>query len=161
MRWGALWRLMPWALVAGQVAGTRAHADEADVTLPSFVAFQVANVSLATTGNPDPATLAFSNGLFHGNRSLRISVRAEAAAFTPPAGNAIPCSNVSWAIGSAQSGTGFPGTLGTSYVVVYQGARFATSGSCDTTWALSAPGPLIRAGYHTLTVRWMLESERP
>ena len=144
------------------LAPTKAGAESVNVSLPASVSFFVANVSASTTGSPDPTAISFDSAdLVLGNR-LRISVQADAADFTPPAGTAIPASKVSWTTSGAVGGTGSNGTLSSSsYSQVYQSNPSPSFGSVNVVWDLAAPGSGIRAGDHTLTVRWKLESVAP
>ena len=133
------------------------------ITLPTAVSFAVTNVSISTTGAPNPSTIAYDSLKVLGRHALRISLQATAAGFTPPAGIAtIPASNVSWTTSNAIHGTGFSGTLSSvAYVVVFQSDIAYVSGGVDLTWQLAAPGASIRAGNHTLVARWKLESIVP
>lgn len=143
-------------------AGVTFAQETVDVTVPISATFFVTDVSLSTTGSPNPTTVSFSNaGLSSGN-ALRISVQADAADFTPPAGNAIPASKISWTTSNPQGGIGSNGTLiSTAFTQLYQSNTDPTSGSVDATWTLDAPGSGIRAGNHTLTLRWKFESVAP
>jgi hypothetical protein len=92
------------------------------------------------------------------NRQLRISVRADGN-FVPPSGAAIPASRVSWTTTGATNGTGSSGTLSTTvYRQVFRSSGNRGSGRVGVRWTLAAPGTPLRAGNHTLTVRWRLES---
>ena len=144
------------------LAPTKAGAESVNVSLPASVSFFVANVSASTTGSPDPTAISFDSAdLVLGNR-LRISVQADAADFNPPTGTAIPASKVSWTTSGAVGGTGSNGTLSSSsYSQVYQSNPSPSFGSVNVIWELAAPGSGIRAGDHTLTVRWKLESVAP
>jgi CheY-like chemotaxis protein len=53
------------------------------------------SVDTATSGGPNPTTIAFSNANLKSGKALRVSVQADGAAFTPPSGSSIPTSNVS------------------------------------------------------------------
>jgi hypothetical protein len=137
-------------------------ADSVDVNIPSFLGFDVQDVTQATTGSPDPFTVAFSNAVLTSGNTLRISVIASAPSFTPPAGPAIPVSNVTWTPTGAVHGSGNPGTLsGTVYSDVYDSAANATSGSVNLSFSLAAPGGGIRAGNHTVSATWKIESVSP
>lgn len=146
--------------IAGVVA---ADAQETvGVAVPSAVSFSVTDVSTNTTGSPSPATISFSNANLDPGKALRISVQADAPAFTPPAGPGIPASHVSWSTLGAAAGTGWNGTLSsTSYTLVFQSDPGPTSGHLDLEWTLAAPGGGIRAGTHQLTIRWKVESITP
>lgn len=132
------------------------------ITVPSAVSFAVTDVSRSTTGVPSTARISFSDAILIPGRALRVSLKADAAAFTPPSGSSIPASNVSWTTAGANGGTGSNGTLSTSsYVLVFQSAPVTLSGYVDLGWTLAAPGSGIRAGSHQLTIRWKVESITP
>lgn len=137
------------------------EADDVRITLPASIAFAVTNVGVATQGTPGTTTVGFSNLDVPNGRVLRISIKADGN-FVPPGGTAIPAANVSWTIGSARNGVGSPGTLSTSiYRQLFQSAAGRRNGDVNVSWSLAAPGGSIRAGVHTLTVRWKLESITP
>ena len=134
-----------------------AAQETVSISVPMAVDFQVSDVSRSTSGTPDVTTINFSD--MTPGKALRVSVRADAAAFTPPSGPGIPASNVAW---NSLGGLGSDGTLSSSaYTLVYQSNPVATSGYIDLQWTLAAPGSGIRAGSHGLTIRWKLESITP
>lgn len=156
------WRLIATILMA-IAAPTAARAQQVVIaSLPSAVGFGVTNVSQSTIGTPDPTTASFTIVnllLFH---VLRVSVRADSN-FVPPGGTAIPASTVSWTTSNASGGTGSNGTLSTSsYGQVFQSSA-GLLGLCsvDIRWTMAAPGAAIRAGNHTMVVRWRLEAIVP
>ena len=129
------------------------------ITIPASVGFSVTNVSVATAGSPASGTVSFSQftGTDTGN-VLRISVKADGN-FAPPSGPAIPASKLSWTTSSPANGTGSNGVLSTSaYSQVFQSSPTKKAGGVNISWSLAAPGTAIRAGVHTLTVRWKLEA---
>lgn len=133
-------------------------ADSVKITLPTAVSFAVTNVGNSTVGAPNPSAVSFSALNVLATNVLRISVKADAD-FTPPSGTAIPASKISWTTASATNGTGSNGTLSTSaYTQLFQSTLTKKSGSVNVTWTLGAPGSGIRAGAHTLILRWKLES---
>jgi hypothetical protein len=133
-------------------------AETVKITLPAAVTFAVTNVSVSTTGSPNPTTISFSNASLLVTHSLRISVEATGN-FVPPSGAAIPASNVTWTTSGAVHGTGSNGTLSTTaYGQLFQSVVHPNSGSVSVTWTLLAPGTSIVAGAHVLTMRWKLEA---
>ena len=130
------------------------------VTVPANVSFSVTNVASDTVGSPSAARVSFSGLIVFPLRVLRISVTAGAASFTPPSASlAIPASNVRWTTSNASGGSGSNGTLSSAaWTQIFQSSLLATSGRVDLTWTLGAPGGGIRAGTHTLTVRYKFES---
>ena len=140
-----------------------APTPQVNVTVPAFVSFAVTNVNVSTTGSPNPFTISFTKADHFNKLAFRISVKAVAGSFTPPAGSSIPASNVSWSIVSAQNGTGYNGTLSsTAYTIVYQSVLEPSRGSVSLTWSLAAPGAGgLRVGDHTLSLSWRLEAVVP
>ena len=149
-------------LALGSLAAA-APTPTVNVTVPAFVSFAVTNVNVSTTGSPNPFTVSFTDANHFNKLAFRISVKAVASSFTPPSGPSIPASKVSWSIVSAQSGTGYNGTLSsTAYTIVYQSVLEPSSGSVRLTWSLAAPGASgLRAGNHTLSLSWRLEAVVP
>ena len=139
-----------------------AAQETVSVTVPSTVSFSVTDVSRSTSGAPNPTTISFSNANLIPGKALRLSVQASGAGLTPPSGLSIPASNVSWTNLGASGGTGWNGTLGSSfYTLVFQSDPARTSGHVDLGWTLAAPGSGIRAGNHQLTIHWKVESITP
>lgn len=159
----ALKHIFIMAIIIGLIAPVGAFAEETvNFTAPAGVSFYVFDVSSSTTGNPDPFTISFTDSSIIASHALRVSVKADAASFTAPSGTAIPASSVSWNAGGAQGGTGSGGTLSSiSYVQIYQSNTNPATGSVDLTWSLAPLPSGVRAGDHTLTVRWKVESVIP
>jgi hypothetical protein len=137
-----------------------AQNERVTVTVPTTVTFYVQNVSVSTTGALSPSTFSFTNlHLAHGH-SLRVSVKAGAVNFASPGGTAIPSSYVSWTVSGASNGTGSNGALNSAFFTqIYQSVvDLKKSGSVNITWRLAPPPAGIRAGTHTLTITWKLES---
>jgi hypothetical protein len=133
-------------------------AETVTVSIPAAVGFAVTNVGVTTAGSPASGTLSFLNLNATGSHVLRISVKADSN-FVPPGGTAIPASKVSWTTSGATNGTGSNGTLSTSaYGQIYQSSSGKKAGTVNVSWSLAAPGTPLRAGVHTLVVRWKLES---
>jgi hypothetical protein len=146
------------ALVCILGADIHSAAETVSISIPAAVGFAVTNVSNATAGSPASGTVTFSSLNTTGSHVLRISVKADSN-FVPPGGTAIPASKVSWTTTGASNGTGSNGVLSTStYGQLFQSSSGKKSGSVNVSWSLAAPGTGIRAGIHTLTVRWKLES---
>jgi len=131
------------------------------ITVPTSVTFYVFDVGSSTAAD-ESTPISFSDASLTAGRSLRISVKAEAADFTPPGGDGIPASNVSWTTSGAVGGSGSNGQLSSdSYTQVFQSAPSPLAGGVDLSWTLSAPGADIHAGNHTLVIRWKIESVAP
>jgi hypothetical protein len=123
------------------------------------VAFNVTNVSVETVGNPAPVRVSVSTFLLL--TSVRISVKADAPAFTPPTPSpSIPASNVRWTVSNSSGGTGSNGTVSSAaWTQLFQtGGLVSGGGRVDVTSRLGAPGGGIRAGSHTLTIRYKVEA---
>jgi hypothetical protein len=93
---------------------------------------------------------------------LRISVLADASAFSGPGTFHPAASKVSWTA-TATSGTASNGALSSSaYTQVYQSTgnlKITDSATISLTWTLAsilAPG--LRSGTHTLQIRWKFEA---
>ncbi len=137
-----------------------AQGKTVSVTIPMGVNFLVPNVAASSTGSPSPMRISFSSPIgFKKSDHFNVSVRADAATFAGPGTTRIPATKVSWTAATS-SGTATNGTLSsTAYSQVYASPNNPSSGSVDLTWtlgAISAAG--LRAGTHTLTVRWRVEA---
>ena len=153
-------------IIAMAAAVLSAGAQETvTISVPLAVSFPVTDVSRSTSGAPNVTTVSFSNANLNPGKALRVSVQADAAAFTPPSGSSMPASNVSWNNLGASGGLGWNGTLGSSsFALVFQSNPLTTpgtSGHVDLSWTLAPPGSGIRAGIHQLTIRWKVESITP
>jgi len=146
-------------LLAGLLLGAcpRCRADSVDITLPAAMTFVVSDLGASTGATQNPTTINYSNLV---GSNLRIGIRADAANFTRPAeaGGYIQASLVSWtSSGCGAGGTAYDGYLQQgSYTTVYEGT--AASNSFDMTWTLGIITQAVRAGDHTLTATWKLES---
>jgi hypothetical protein len=130
------------------------------ISVPASISFGVTNVAVDTVANPSQARVSFSGLVVLPLRVLRVSVRADAAAFTPPSpSTGIPSANVRWTTSNASGGTGSNGALSSAaWTQIFQSSALVTSGHVDLTFTLGAPGGGIRAGNHTLTIRYKFES---
>lgn len=140
---------------------TATVAEQARVTFPSGVSFTVADVANSTaSGN---ASVNVSNiVLATASKQLKISLQANAAAFTAPVSGATTwsASDVTWGAGTWTNAAGAAGTLSNSaYNEVATCA--ANAASCDTSslvFTLGAKSTVQRSGNHTLVVRWRVEA---
>jgi hypothetical protein len=157
------WRIALLGVGALAAAVVSAGAQETvTISVPVAVSFPVTDVSRSTTGTPNVTTISFSNANLSPGRSLRVSVQADAAAFTPPSGSSIPVSAVSWISLGASGGIGWSGTLTPAFqALVFQSNPVTPSGHMDLEWTMAPPVSGIRAGNHQLTIRWKLESITP
>jgi hypothetical protein len=140
---------------------TATVSDQARVTVPTGVTFTVADVASSTTAGA--ASVTVSNiVLATATKQLRISLQADAAAFTPPVGGAATWSagDVTWNAATWSNAVGTAGTLSNSS---YNPVATCTADvqSCSTsslTFTLAANTSVKRSGNHTLVVRWKFES---
>ncbi len=148
------------AAVCLLLASARCIADSVDITLPGAVSFTIMDISQSTTGSPDPSAVSFTNYTPGTGTTLHISIQASTSDFTrpTPAGGAIPATSLSWSAGAPTSGgSTFSGSLSAlSYTEVYRGG--VASNSFNLTWTLAPLDPGVRAGTHTLTATWRIES---
>jgi hypothetical protein len=136
-------------------------SDQAEVTLPSGVGFSVTNIA-SSTASSAVSIAATGISLASSTAQLKISLQANAAAFTPPAVGAATwtAAAVSWNAASWTNATGAAGTLSEgSFLEV--GTCNANVTSCSTTGLVFTRAPntaVKRSGNHTLTVIWKIES---
>ena len=148
--------------VSGAAVVSAGAQETVSISVPLAISFPVTDVSRSTSGAPNVTTISFSNAILSLGKALRVSVQADAAAFTPPSGSSIPVANVSWNNLGANGGIGWNGILSSSsFALVFQSDPGRTSGHVDLGWTLAAPGSGIRAGSHQLTIRWKVESITP
>ena len=160
MRWGTLILRLAMLFLLVLTASPADAQHIVTVTVPSGVSFSVVDVSASTTGSPTPMRISFSNAIgFKGSNKLKISVQADSSTFAGPGTTRIAVSKVSWTA-TASPGSASNGTLtSTSYTQVYQSPARPTSGSVDLNWTLASIAAAgLRAGTHTLTVRWKFEA---
>jgi len=137
-----------------------AQSRTVSVTIPIGLTFIVTNVAASSSGSPSPMRITFGSVTgFRNSERFNVAVRADAATFAGPGTTRIPASKVSWTA-ETSSGKATNGTLSsTAYSQVYASSNNPSSGSIDLTWTL---GPItaagLRAGTHTLTVRWRVEA---
>ncbi len=131
------------------------------VVLPLTVSFNVVNVSVPTTGSPNPTSISFSKAILLNRHALLISVRADGD-LTGPGGQTIAVSNVSWTAANVSNGIAVNGVLSsTAYSQVFQSNGRQNSGGCDLTWTLGTLSTPLRAGVYQAVLRWKFESILP
>ena len=139
---------------------TATVSEQARVTVPTGVTFTVADTSGSTAASA--ATVTIDNiVLATALKQLKVSLQADAAAFTPPVALAATyaASDVSWNAATWTNATGASGTLSTTFTAVATCA--ADAASCSTTGLIFTIGPkttVKRSGNHTLNVTWKIES---
>ena len=145
---------------------TASVSEQASVTLPASVTFNVSNISGST--NAATQTISIQNiVLATATKQLTISLIANAASFSPPVAGAATwsASDVSW---SAPGGgpnawvnaVRNNGTLSSAAYPLVATCNAETS-SCSTTGFQMTLGPkttVKRSGAHTLTVTWKFEA---
>ena len=136
-------------------------SEQARVTVPGIVTFNVTNIAAATSSTPVSVTVD-NIVLATAGKTLKISVQASAAAFTPSVASAATWAavDVSWAAATfSNGGVGVIGTLALTPVAVADCA--ADVAACSTTNMVFtlAPNTLVkRSGNHTLNMTWKFES---
>jgi hypothetical protein len=140
---------------------TASVSEQATVTVPANVLFNVTNIGAAT--NATAASVTISNiVLANATKRIKISLQADAASFTPPVGGAATWApgDVTWNAATWTNATGASGQLSSgAYTEVSTCAADAASCSTnDLTFTLGANSSVKRSGNHTLTVRWKVEA---
>jgi hypothetical protein len=140
---------------------TASVSEQARVTVPAGITFNVSNVAASTAASA--ATVSVSSiVLATATKQFKVSLQANAAAFSPPVGGAVTwsASDVSWNAAAWTNATGALGTLSNAaYNTVATCA--ADAADCSTSalvFTLGAKGTVKRAGSHTLVVTWKFES---
>jgi hypothetical protein len=136
-------------------------SEQARVTVPAGVTFNVTNIAAATAAAN--ASVSVSNIVLDtATKQLKISIKADAAAFTPSVSEATTwsASDVSWDAPSWTNGTGATGTLasGSFNEVATCDADAATCSTTELVFTLGAKTTVKRSGNHTLAVTWKFES---
>ncbi|MEX2271459.1 MAG: hypothetical protein WD690_08320 [Vicinamibacterales bacterium] len=136
-------------------------SEQAQVTVPAGVTFNVTNVGASTAASAASVTVN-SIVLATATKTLKISLQGNAAAFTPSVALAATWAvgDVTWSAATFSNGTGAAGTLiDTAYTAVADCA--ADAASCSTTnlvFTLAAKSTVKRSGNHTLAMTWKFES---
>lgn len=137
-------------------------SEQAQVTVPAGVTFNVTNVAASTAASA--ASVTVNNiVLATATKQLKISLQASAASFTPSVALATTwaAGDVTWSAATfSNSGVGATGTLSDlAYNAVATCA--ADSASCSTTnlvFTLAPKSTVKRSGNHTLVMTWKFES---
>lgn len=143
---------------------TASVSEQASVSVPSGVTFNVTDISSSTAASA--ATVSISSiVLATATKQVRLSVKANAASFTPPAGSGAgavswDATDVSWNAPTWTNGTGSSGTLSDSTYNAVATSDAAAS-SIDTSslvFTLGGKSTVNRSGNHTLNITWKVES---
>lgn len=136
-------------------------SEQARVTVPAGVTFNVTNVSSSTAAT-NASVSVDSIVLATATKQLRVSLQANAASFTPPVAGATTwgAGDVTWNAATWTNASGAAGTLSNAaYTTV--ATCTADAADCSTTglvFTLGAKSTVKRAGNHTLVVTWKFES---
>jgi hypothetical protein len=139
---------------------TAVVSEQATVTVPGTITFNVTNVTASTTAT---ASVSVSNiVLSSAAKQIHVSLKADTASFNPPApGDATwAAGDVSW---NAATWTNASGTSGTLDDVGFNdvSACTADTASCSTndlTFTLAPNLAVKRAGSHSIVVRWKVDA---
>lgn len=136
-------------------------SEQARVAVPPSITFNVTDIGSSTSAGAATVTVT-QIVLASATKQLRLSLQANAAAFTPPEPGAVTWSagDVTWNAASWTNATGAAGTLSnSSYGTVATCAANATGCSTSALIFTLAPKTSVqRAGTHSLTVTWKIES---
>jgi hypothetical protein len=141
---------------------TAAVAEQADISIPSAVSINVNDVN-AQNAHPNLSVSISSIVLASATKQLRISLMANAATFTAPAGAPTTwnASDVSWSTPTGwTNATNVDGTLSDS---TYNLLSTCSAGvtACSTTklkFTLAANAAIRRSGTYTIGIVWKFES---
>jgi hypothetical protein len=135
-------------------------SEQARVTVPAGVTFNVTNVTASTAATAASVTVQ-SIVLATATKQLRVSLQASAASFTPPVAGSPTwaAGDVAWNAATWTNATGAAGTLSNSaYTAV---ATCTPDASVNTRpvveQSLAAKPTVKRSGSHTLVVTWKFE----
>ena len=135
--------------------------EQARINVPPGISFNVTNVAAGTSAAA-AAVVIDQIVLGSATKQLRLSLRANAASFTPPVVGAATwgAGDVSWNAASWTAAAGLTGMLDQStYNTVATCNAGATSCSTSSLVFVLAPKPSVqRSGAHTLVVTWKVES---
>lgn len=145
---------------------TAAVSEQAQITLPAAVSFNVTDVAAGTSSGRQAVSIS-NIVLASATRQLRLSIMATAASFSPPVAGAVTwsASDVSWTTPNGGpnawiNGTRTNGTLSSTAFTTVATCDPDVS-SCSTTglsFSLAAKPAVRRSGAHTLVVIWKIES---
>jgi hypothetical protein len=136
-------------------------SEQARIAVPSGISFNVTNVGAATAASAVAVSID-QIVLASATRQLRISLRADAASFTPPAAGETTwaAGDVSWPASTWTAGVGAGGVLSHSTFNTVATCKAGTA-ACSTSglvFSLLSKAAVQRSGTHTLVVTWKVES---
>ena len=140
---------------------TASVAEQARVTVPAGVTFNVANIASST--NATAASVTVDNiALSSADRQLKISLLADASDFTPPVTGAATwtAGDVTWNAPTWDNALGETGVLSSSSAnaVATCTADVASCGTSGLVFTLAANTNVKRSGGHQLSMTWKFES---
>ena len=143
---------------------TATVSEQASVSVPSGITFNVSDIASAT--NASAASVTLSNLVLATNtKQVKLSVKADAASFTAPAGSGAgavtwAATDVSWGAPAWTNGTGATGTLSSTVFNTVATSDAAASGmsTTDLVFTLAGKNTVNRSGNHTLNITWKVES---
>ena len=140
---------------------TASVSDQAKVTVPAGVSFDVVDIASSTAA--DSASVTAENiVLASETNQLKVSLQANAAAFTPPVALASTwsASDVTWNASTGAAWAGASGQLSESAYteVATCDTDVATCSTTGLVFTLGANTAVKRSGNHTLTITWKFES---
>jgi len=140
---------------------TAVVSDQARITVPSVVTFNVTNIAAATVAS-GVSFLADNIVLSSASATLNVSLIGNAPTFTAPlASPTWAVADVSWGVAAFTAGTAVAGTLAATPVAVFTcAAAVATCGTTGSTlvFTLAPKTTVTRSGNHTLTMTWKFAS---
>jgi hypothetical protein len=139
---------------------TATVSDQAVVTTPANVTFNVTDVAASTAGSA--AALSVTGIVLPSAADkLKISVKANAANFTPPVALAPTwtAADVSWTTGTWTNATPAAGTLSSASFgeVARCDADAVACSTANVGFTLAANTAVTRSGSHTLVITWKFE----
>jgi hypothetical protein len=135
-------------------------SDQATVTVPAGVTFNVTNIAANTNGSAAAVTVT-NIVLGTATDKFKVSLKANAASFTAPVGGGTTwaASDVSWAAGTWTNATGNAAALSSAGFTEVATCDADVTG-CNTTnvpFTLAANSSVRRSGNHTLVITWKFE----
>lgn len=136
-------------------------SEQARVVVPATITFNVTDITVNKAASA--ASITIDNiVLATATKQLKLSIQAGAASFTPPIVGATTWSatDITWNAATWTNATGSSGTLSSSAynAVATCAANAATCSTTGLVFTLGAKSTVTRAGNHTLTATWKVES---
>ena len=146
-----------------QTLFTASVSEQADLTVPATITFDVVDVSAdtAVTG----LTVSVTAIVLYDGNALRIELKADSANFDMPTGATVTwaASDVSWDAPAWTGGTGAAGTLSSAAYtkIADSNENVGELSSSAVTWTLADKATIERAGDYDLTTTWKFSSFTP